>query len=283
MKAVIWILAISLVFNFVGLFFAYKYLKTRRRVAWVTQNFIQARGEYNRRFDRHMLFIHHSVGHNWLTEGNLKDSLESLGIGVHSATYGSDLGQDTDMSDWVPKFDRFSQKMLKYDIAPDILYPDDTENGIIMFKPCFPNSDITSEGDPPGNPLSGELTIWNYKAVFEKLGEKFAKSPKELYIYVTAPPLVPAQTSEDNARRAREFNNWVKKDFVNEYRRNTGLSNLLVFDLFDLLADSTNCLRSEFRRSENNSHPNAAGSLEATNRFLRFLRVQKVLKQDNIE
>ena len=276
MKAVVWILAISLIFNLAGLFFAYKYLKTKRRVAWVTQNFIQARNDYNRRFDTHMLFIHHSVGHNWLTEGNLKDSLESLGMGVHSATYGSDVGQETDMSDWVPKFDRYSEKMLKYDIAPDILYPGDRKNGIIMFKPCFPNSDVISEGKPPGDPLSGELTVWNYKAVIEKLGERFSKSPKELYIYVTAPPLVPSQTTEDNAGRAREFNNWVKKEFVDEYNERTGFSNLLVFDLFDVLADSTNCLRSEFRRSEDNSHPNAAGSLEATDHFMRFWRENNI-------
>jgi len=277
MKIIVAILALSIIVNLVGLVVVYKYLKTRRQLDRVTQSLIQTRVEYNRQFSKQLLFIHHSVGENWLNEGGLRDSLAGLGVGVHSATYGSDIGQETDMSDWATKFDRYFDKMLKYDVRPDILYPGDMENDIIMFKPCFPNSDVAAEGTPPGNPHDKALTVWNYKSVFENLLERFSKAPGKLFIYVTAPPLVPGETSAENAARAREFNNWVKNDFAAEYKQRTGLENFLVFDLFDVLADSSNYLKSEYRRSDTNSHPNDDGSRAATVNFMRFIRNSRIL------
>jgi hypothetical protein len=277
MKIMITILAVSVILNLIGLAVVYKYLKTKRHLGRVTQSLVQSRVEYNRQFTEHLLFIHHSVGENWLNEGGLRDSLAGLGVGIHSVTYGSDMGQETDMSDWVAKFDSYFDKMLKYDVRPDVLYPGDMENDIIMFKPCFPNSDITAEGNPPGNPYETERTIWNYKSVFENLIERFSKAPGKLFIYVTAPPLVPAETSAENATRVREFNNWVKSDFTAEYKERTNLENFRVFDLFDVLADSSNYLKPEFRRSDTNSHPDDKGSREATDRFLQFLRENDIL------
>jgi len=283
MRIIITILAISIIANVIGLAVAYKYLKTKRQLDRITGSLIQTRAEYNKQFGKQLLFIHHSVGENWLNEGGLKDSLAGLGVGVHSVTYGSDIGQDTDMSDWVSKFNRYFEKMLKYDIKPDILYPGDMENDIIMFKPCFPNSDIGAEGTPPGNPLEKDRTVWNYKSVFAHLKEQFSKAPGKSFIYVTAPPLVPTETSVENANRAREFNDWVKNDFVADYMKRTGMENFRVFDLFDILADSSNCLQPAYRRSETNSHPNANGSREATGRFLQFLRENDLLKPERAQ
>ena len=272
MRILIVILIISIIGNLVGLVFAYKYLKTGRQLSRVTQSLIQTRADYNKQFRQQLLFVHHSVGENWLNEGGLRDSLQRLGVGVHGVTYGSDIGQNTDMSDWVSKFGGYFVKMIKYDIRPDILYPSNLENDVIMFKPCFPNSDIVGEGAAPGNPSDKARTIWNYKSVFENLKGQFSKAPGKLFIYVTAPPLVAQQTSEENAARARQFNNWVKNEFANDYMKQTGLRNFLVFDLFDTLADQENYLRPSFRRSDSDSHPNAEGSREATRRFMQFLR-----------
>jgi len=280
MRIIIAILALSIVVNIIGLAITYKYLKTKRHLDRTTRSLIQTRTEYNRQFHKQLLFIHHSVGQNWLDEGGLRDSLANLGVGVHSATYGSDIGQETDMSDWVAKFDRFFDKILRYDVWPDILYSGDMENDIIMFKPCFPNSDIAAEGTPPGNPHDKALTVWNYKSVFENLVNRFSKKPGKLFIYVTAPPLVPGETTAENAARAREFNNWVKSDFVVEYKNRTGLDNFLVFDLYDVLADSSNCLKSEYRRSDTNSHPNDEGSRAATGSYLRYLRENDILNSE---
>ena len=55
----------------------------------------------------------------------------------------------------------------------------------------------------------------------------------------------------------------------------------MVFDLFDVLADSENFLKSDYRRSDTNSHPNAAGSLEATDHFMSFLREKDIIGMRN--
>jgi hypothetical protein len=281
MRLLVVITILSIIGNLVGLFIAYKYLKTDRQLGRMTQSLIQARTDYNRRFSKHLLFIHHSVGENMLFEGSLKDSLEKQGIGVHSVTYGNDIGQNTDMCDWVSKFESYSTKMIKYDVRPDILFPDNTENDIILFKSCYPSSDIISEGTSPGNPFEKSKTVWNYKAVFERLGTNFSRMPNKLFIYMTAPPIVPSQTSLVNASRARVFNNWVKTTFASEYRKRYGLSNFLVFDLYEILADDSGFLRAEFRRSESDSHPNARGSFEASRLLIQFLRDHGIFKKNN--
>ena len=226
---------------------------------------------------KQLLFIHHSVGAGWLDQGQLAESLLANGIGVHDATYGDMIGEDTDMNHWVPKFDKHMDKIFAFNYHPDTYYKDDRQNDIIMFKSCFPNSDIQGEGAAPGNPTDPTKTVWNYKAVFEKLTSDFAKYPDKIFIYITAPPLVPNVTTPENAARAREFNNWVKADFVKQYTEKTGLNNFLVFDFFDVLADNQGMLKEEYRPSQNDSHPNSRGTQAATASYMQFLRDNGVI------
>jgi hypothetical protein len=280
MRLLLIIIVISIIGNLVAVFLAYKYLKTERQLNRLTQSLIQTRTDYNNRYGKHLLFIHHSVGENMLFEGGLKDSLEKQGIGVHSVTYGNEIGQNTDMCDWAAKFKTYYLKMTKYDIRPNILYPDGRENDIILFKSCFPNSDIITEGTSPGDPFDKTKTVWNYKAVIEKLGREFSNKPGKLFIYMTAPPIVPSQTTAENAARAREFNNWLITSYSAEYRENYRLSNFLIFNLYDILADQNGFLREEFRRSESDSHPNAKGSIEASRCFMQFLRENGIIESE---
>ena len=117
------------------------------------------------------------------------------------------------------------------------------------------------------------MTMANYKATFQQLAEEFRKYPDKLYIYVTSPPLVPESTTAENAQRARQFNNWLKDEFLPDYRRETGLSNLMIFDLFAVLADENGYLKDEFRRDRQaDSHPNSDGNRAAASGFMDFFR-----------
>ena len=40
-------------------------------------------------------------------------------------------------------------------------------NKIIMFKSCYPISNVTSDGSTPGDPFSSSQTLTNYKAVYQ--------------------------------------------------------------------------------------------------------------------
>jgi hypothetical protein len=228
-------------------------------------------------FDKQLLFIHHSVGSDWLNKGGLRLELLKHGIGVHDATYGDQIGENTDMCHWSNKFSNDMEKIFKFDQHPDSYYLDAHENDIVMFKSCFPNSDIVGDGNPPGDPNDQTRLTSNYKATLESLKEIFKKYPDKTFIFITAPPLVPGQTNPSNSARAREFNNWSKNVLYDEYKRKTQLDNFLVFDLFDILADSSNCLRKEYRTNDNDSHPNASGLTKATNEFTQFLKNKNIV------
>jgi len=229
------------------------------------------RDEYNSNFGRNLLFIHHSVGKNWLEEGNLRESLIGAGIGVHELTYGDPLGNATDMHHWAPKFENNLDEIIKHDYRPDVSYRDDKKNDLVMFKSCYPNSNIKASGEEPGDPLS------DYKAVFNQLKDDFSKKPDVIFIYATSPPLVPARTTEENAGRMREFNEWLKNSYIDEYRSSTNADNFYVFDLFDVLAGEDNYLRKEFRRNDRDSHPNGQGSMAATQSFMTWLSENNLL------
>jgi len=76
--------------------------------------------------------------------------------------------------------------------------------------------------------------------------------PNKIFVVVTPPPEIPADTDAQAAARAREFANWLASD---QYL--SGHPNVFTFNFFDLLADpSTNMLRPQYRTSEFDAHPN---------------------------
>jgi hypothetical protein len=177
------------------------------------------------------------------------------------------------MCDWAPKFQNHIDSIISFRAHPNMFYQDGRVNDVVMFKSCFPNSDIAAEGAAPGDPASSARTLANYKAVFERLKEQFAKHPDRLFIHMTTPPLVPKATTSENARRAREFDRWLVEEFLPRYRSETGLDNFAIFDLYDILADDDNYLRQEFRLgSDDNSHPNAPANKVAAQKFMEFFR-----------
>lgn len=268
----------------ISVLLAYKYHRQAGRLDTLEKE-IGARdrlvSDINQSFERQILFIHHSVGNQWLNEGGLRIELLRDGFGVHDATYGDEIGEYTDMCDWANKFSNQMDKILKFDYHPDTYYSGPFENDIIMFKSCFPNSQIMGEGDPPGDPNDKTKLTWNYKVTMETLKSVFSRHPDKTFVFVTFPPLVPVATNPEEAQRARDFSNWVKGSFCAEYTKDTGLNNFHIFDLFDILADSSNVLKAEYRISESDSHPNATGLQKATADFAEFLYSNNLLENNS--
>ena len=275
MKVLIVLLILSLLGNAFGLFVLYKFMQKDKYLQEVMSD-LQRKDEViakvNRDLDTRMVFVHHSVGRNWLNEGGLRDSLVSRGIAVRSVTYGCPIGENTDMRDWLPKFRDHLEQIIRFDQAPDIPFGGTEENDIIMFKSCYPNSEIAADGSEPGDPNVPTATVTNYEAVLGSIEPFMAEHPHKLFIYVTAPPLASEATTPESAARARKFNQWVASEFVKQYTAQTGKDNLRVFDLYDVLSDpTTNCLRESFKTASGDSHPNRAGSRAATKAFMKFL------------
>ena len=283
-KTLLIVLAISIVGNLIGLFIAYKFMNTRE---WLRQSetklsetqssaagLSEAVSAMTAKLDEtasaRMIFMHHSVGRGLLERGKLREQLLNRGILVKGATFGDELGENTDMNFWLAKFRDQMPQILSFKAHPNLYRTDSVTNNIVMFKSCFPNSDVVADGDAPGDPKVPVRTIANYKALFGELMKEFAKHPNTVFIYLTSPPLVPELTTSENANRARTFNTWVVNEFVPMYKQETGLNNFAAFDLHAVLADSDNMLKAEYRQNiEGDSHPNSKASRAAVDAFLR--------------
>jgi hypothetical protein len=247
-----------------------------------------------------LVFLHHSVGQNWLDSG-LNDILlaKTYVTERNDITYGTTMapdadrpaslgsvpGDSTDMNHWILWFNDYLDGVKTYDCSAGV-------NRIVMFKSCFPNSDIADDGTDPGDPFSGDKTLANYKAVYRhpagpgytysqagytyrSLEDVFAAEAGTLFVAVTAPPqCYQDQRSNANAHRARLFNNWLKNEWLAGYNAaHPGLHNVAVFDLFDVLAwpDNDryhpNRLRGEFGGGSGDSHPNSNANQQMTRVF----------------
>ncbi len=159
------------------------------------------------------------------------------------------------------------------------------ENTIIMFKSCFPNSNL--EGHPDDPPLDEyndwEYSIANAKAVYLALLDTFRTRPDKLFIVITAPPLMRSETTTAQAANARAFNTWLVNDWLRDYP----YANVAVFDYYNVLTDANNHHRwngSAIEHSQpansnvsaypsGDSHPSTAGHSKATAEFVPLLNV----------
>jgi hypothetical protein len=251
-----------------------------------------------------LLFIHHSCGGQLLAAvgpdvetnaiyttspngGGLQRRLEQAGYEIHQASYGSRIGEHTDVFDWLPKFREQMDQVLACDLQ-DRLYRDSRRNEIVVFKSCFPNNSFVSAGTPPGNLSGPELTVWNAKAAFAALLDEFRKYPRVLFVCVTAPPLAPESSPQPrwkqlakwllgrrsalsvSAPLAREFNNWLSGR--DGWLKNSQLTNIVVFDYYDILtgcgAANVSCYPTG---GGFDSHPSREGNEKAAAAFVPFL------------
>jgi hypothetical protein len=255
-----------------------------------------------------LLFIHHSVGGAlfaspgaeksvarciWSSHpegGSARALLEAQGYEVHEASYGSEVGERTDLLDWPAKFRKKMDRVLTCD-RNDTFYGDGKQNDVVIFKSCFPNNRFVAEGTPPGNLEGPELTVWNARAALSALLPEFEKYPKTLFVYLTVPPLAPRVPAEPLwkflAKRAmgkitsaavltrqgalaREFNDWTVAS--DGWLKDYPLKNVVVFDLFNLLTGdgASNLLRYPTEDGYD-SHPSRIGNEKVAKDLVPFI------------
>jgi len=249
----------------------------------------------------HLLFIHHSCGGHLFAEqgkedgqsciyashpngGGLRKLLEENNYIVHEASYGSLIGDKTDICHWNAKFRDHMDKILVCS-NQDEFFTDNTKNRIVMFKSCYPNNRVDSDGIAPGNPDSCEQTTANYKATYQSLLSYFSAQPDTLFIVLTAPALVqprtgiksmiksvlrPESSVDKVGLRARNFNNWLK-DIDQGWLKDYSLNNVVVFDYYDILTDSGKSNWSMYPGGPGDSHPTSKGNVKAAREFAPFI------------
>lgn len=255
----------------------------------------------------HILFIHHSIGGQLLADkgleigkdciyttqsngGGLRKLLESHKYIVHEASYGSILGEKTDICNWRAKFRDHMKEILTCK-QQDQFFQDGTRNSIIVFKSCYPNNWIESDGFQPGDPDSCTRTMANCKAAYLALLEYFRQRPDTLFVVITAPPMAKPvlykkgkvlefiktitgrpDTLLKVGKRARDFNNWLK-DSKAGWLKDYKMKNVVVFDYYGILTKhgQSDWLLYPTGQYGTNSHPNSEGNTIAANEFSVFL------------
>lgn len=254
-----------------------------------------------------LAFLHHSIGAQLLAEpgsergdryqpsshpngGGLAALLAQNGYRLHAATYGSRLGERTDLFDWLPKFRAHMDDILALANQDARLEPG-ARNRVVMFKSCFPNSNFIGRGAGEGNPAGPDLTEANARATMRALASEFAKRPDVLFVYLTAPPQAPRTWTEPawkwlvkkalgRATRAEElrasgdlarsFNNWVKAP--DGWLAGYPHRNVVVFDVFDVLTAHGASNLSMYATGDGfDSHPSADGQRRVAAELVPFL------------
>jgi hypothetical protein len=269
-----------------------------------------------------LIFIHHSTGENWLADdnGGLGSTLLDNHYFVSDTNYGwgpaygadpgsgQTIGDRTDIPDWFSWFsgpDRDSYLAALY-VESDqhasysrLATDPGGENRIVMFKSCFPNSNL--DGNATDAPAAyadntSELTVANAKRIYLDLLAYFATHQDKLFVAVTAPPLAAGETDAVRAANARAFDNWLVHDWLADYPH----PNVAVFDFYNVLTSNGgdpdtndvgqasgnhhrwwNNAEQHIQAADNNysayptgdSHPSQAGNQKATAEFWPLLNV----------
>jgi hypothetical protein len=132
---------------------------------------------------------------------------------------------------------------------------------VIVFKHCFPVSGIEADGTP--DITSEDKTLANYKLQYNALKAKLRSFPNVRFLVWTGAALLAAETSPEQADRAKQFFDWVKGTWDE-----TG-DNIYVWDFFALETDSGRYLAKA--HASGDSHPNEKFAAEVAPLFGRRL------------
>jgi hypothetical protein len=123
------------------------------------------------------------------------------------------------------------------------------EYDVIMFKHCFPVSNIQADQDSSG--IDSEYkSIANYKLQYEALRDKMHQFPKVKFIVWTGAAQVKHEMSKEEAERAKEFFTWVTQEW------DIPGDNIFVWDFYQLQTRGNLYFADELAQAADDSHPN---------------------------
>jgi hypothetical protein len=218
-----------------------------------------------------IVFLHHSVGHNLIEQGDVRRRFAENGYSFwdHGFNWGRGLvgpdGNPRGYHYYIPEDNTYVDGLANLFAQKAYGLPLNAFSGllqheVIAFKSCFPVSDITSDEQ-----------LDRYKSYYLGMRDVMDQHEDRVFIVVTPPPLNPAATDAETAARARAFADWLTSG---EYL--SGHPNVFTFDFFGLLAEDDpaspdyNMLRAEYRDGED-SHPNQMANEAIGPLFVDFI------------
>lgn len=218
------------------------------------------------------LFLVHSTGNNLYTEGKVSDWVKN-----YNSTNGTNFQittRDYPNTPWPWENYPYDYWKLWVDNSCNNTNPDieclasmANNYGLVIFKHCFPGSDIEPDTGTP-DIKSDRKSLENYKLQYRALRNLMDGMPDKKFMVWTLVPLHRLATTPEKALRANEFVNWVKNKWLTEDGK-THL-NIFIFDFYSLAAELKEnptsgmqyCLKYDYEGSHtsDDSHVNTLGN-----------------------
>jgi hypothetical protein len=142
---------------------------------------------------------------------------------------------------------------------------------VIIFKHCYPVSNIQADKDS-ADVNSSYRSLSNYKLQYRALRDKMHQFPDTKFILFTGAAQVKNNISEPEANRAREFFNWVTREW------DIPDDNIFIWDLYNLETEGGLYFREDYASSPTDSHPNRKFASVASE--LLFQRIVDVIDHE---
>jgi hypothetical protein len=214
--------------------------------------------------NRRILFIHHSVGRYLIRDGALRQRLAAIAAAgspllelwdhdynKRGLTDGSgrSLGRAFPLPDDSTDPPALLKLFESEDSAARLAREQVLDFDLVAMKSCYPNSGIDSDAELARN-----------QDIYRRLLESLAVLPRNQFLLLTSPPLVPLRSHRAEGRRARRLAIWLSEEVELP-------PNVSVFDLFDRLAapdgPRADRLRRRYRRRlPIDAHPNVRAGEE---------------------
>jgi hypothetical protein len=146
------------------------------------------------------------------------------------------------------------------------------EYDMIIFKHCFPFSNILPDDSLP-DINSNKKTIANYTLQYNALKNKLREFPETKFIVWTGAASVEKATTPEEAKRAKDFIDWVKNVWDEPG------DNIYIFDFNQIETEGGLYLKPEYAKSIEDSHPNEVLSEKAAG--LLVSRIIEVIEKNN--
>lgn len=188
-----------------------------------------------------VFFIHHSTGKIYV-DGGMRDKLEAAGYQLTAPWWDG----GTEPED-------FPTELASSD-SWDII----GKNDILVFKSCYPASNINSKAE-----------LNDRKDYYRELYDVYRAHPDVLFVPMSTPPLPKAMTTVKQAKRAKKFDKWLKNRYVTDYEGD----NLRPFRLHRQLTGTKNhyYLRKKYVDDPNDGHPKANSGIRVGNKLVKRL------------
>ena len=143
-----------------------------------------------------VIFLHHSVGYNLIEQGGVREKLAATGYDFwdHDYNYPGLLGPDNQVRGYdynIPDDNTDPDGLARIFSQQPYGLPLNAFSGllqheVIVFKSCFPVSNITSEHH-----------LSKYKSYYLSMRNVMDQHQDRIFIVVTPPPLNPAETTAE--------------------------------------------------------------------------------------